>query len=61
MNEATVTLTREEVRELWFASCKAVEEARKEKRPLTAKDLAELQQELMDNIMNRKPQQEQKL
>lgn len=54
MNETKVTLTREETRDLWFASCKAVEEARKENRPLTARDLAKLQQELMDNIMNRK-------
>lgn len=61
MNKIKVTLTREQVRELWYASCAAVEEARKENRPLTATDLAELQQELMDNIMNRKPQQEQKL
>ena len=58
MNEVTVTLTREEVRELWYASCTAVEEAKKENRPLTAIDLAKLQQELMDNIMNRKSQQE---
>lgn len=58
MNETKVTLTREEVRELWFASCAAVEEAKNENRPLTAKDLAKLQQELKDNIMNRKTQQE---
>ncbi len=59
MNETKVTLTREEVRELWYASCAAVEEARKENRPLTAKDLAELQKKLMDDIINRKSQQDQ--
>jgi hypothetical protein len=59
MYETKVTLTREETRELWHASCKAVEEARKENRPLTAKDLAELQKKLMDDIINRKSQQEQ--
>lgn len=54
MYETKVTLTREQVRDLWYASCKAVEEARKENRPLTARDLAELQKKLMDNIINRK-------
>ena len=54
MNELTVKLTREETRKLWFASCAAVEEAKKENRPLTARDLAKLNQKLIDNIINRK-------
>lgn len=50
MNEVKVTLTREELRDLWFACCTAEEEAKRDNRRYTAEDLCKLRKKLFNII-----------
>lgn len=52
MNEVNVTLTRDELQDLWFACCKAEDEAERDNRKYTAKDLCKLREKLFNIIMN---------
>lgn len=51
MNETKVTLTREELQDLWFACCTAEEEAKRDNRRYTAEDLGKLRKKLYNILM----------
>ena len=52
MNEVKVTLTREELQDLWFACCIAEEEAKRDNRRYTAEDLGKLRNKILNIYLN---------
>lgn len=52
MNEVKVTLTREELRDLWFACNTAAEEAKRDNRRYTAEDLCKLRNKILNIYLN---------
>lgn len=48
MDRTKVTLTREELRDLWFACCTEEEEAKKANLRSTAEDFGKLKKKLYD-------------